>query len=93
MNGWASLMKAFGIDLSPAGVKAMLTEYGVDYEEIITLIPKMAQTLDDFNARLQRVENLQVQMLNLLNEGVKSDGKQSNGSRRLIAGTTVSVDD
>ena len=65
-GGLATMLKAFGLDLSPEGVRAMLQEYGVNYDEIVTLIPRMAVTLDEFNARLIRVEQAQAQILSLL---------------------------
>jgi len=73
MSGMSSLLKAFGIDFSPEGIKAMLAEYGVNYDEVITLLPQMAKTLDDFNERLKRVENMQVSILNLLTERNEHD--------------------
>ena len=88
MSGMSTLLKAFGVDLSPEGVKKMLAEYGIDYNEVVTLMPKMAATLDEFNARLSRVETMQGQILDLLMTEGKYGVTNNTGSLGAIGSNT-----
>jgi hypothetical protein len=87
----SALVGALGLDFSsPAATRQSFEQLGIDPNTVTFLqseIPKIAKTIEAFDDRMKRIENMQVTILRLLNGGTN----ERNGTGTDDAGRQLAI--